>query len=110
MKFSIPSLYNWYRQTIRNPKYRWWIAIGTLVYLISPIDIAPDFIPIIGEIDDFVLVSLLVTEMSQILLESYKARRQTDGVAPQTATEQTPAQATVDVEAVETTETNTASI
>ena len=110
MKFSIPALYDWYRQTIRNPKYRWWVAIGTLIYLLSPIDIAPDFIPIVGQIDDFVLLSLLVTEMSQIVLEGYKARRQTNDIDSPTANEQTPAQATVDVEAVETSETKTASI
>lgn len=109
MKFSIPSLYNWYRQTIRNPKYRWWVALGTLVYLISPIDIAPDFIPIIGEIDDFVLLSLLVTEVSQIVLEGFKARRQTEGVYSEAATEETASQATVEVEAVETADTQTAS-
>lgn len=109
MKFSIPSLYNWYRKTIRNPKYRWWVAIGTLVYLISPFDISPDFIPIIGEIDDFVLLSLLVTELSQIVLEGYKTRKQTDGVCSETATEESASQATVEVEAVETVETKTAS-
>lgn len=45
--FSIQSIYNWYRNSIRNPKYRWWVILGTIVYIISPIDIAPDFIPII---------------------------------------------------------------
>ena len=57
MNFSIQSVYNWYRDTIRNPKYRWWIILGTLVYLLSPFDISPDFLPILGEIDDFVLSS-----------------------------------------------------
>ena len=52
MNFSIQSVYTWYRETLRNPKYRWWIILGTLAYLISPIDIAPDFLPVIGQIDD----------------------------------------------------------
>ena len=90
MKISLTSIYNWYRNAIRNPKYRWWIVLGTLVYLISPFDISPDFIPIVGELDDFVLVSLLITEVSQFALEKYKSRKQ-----PQTTT----SNETVDVKA-----------
>ena len=44
--------YDWYRNLIRNSKYRWVIIVGTLLYLISPIDLLPDFIPLIGQIDD----------------------------------------------------------
>ncbi|MGF1540260.1 MAG: YkvA family protein [Pleurocapsa sp.] len=102
MSFSISSLYDWYRQTIRHPKYGWWLAIGTLIYLISPIDIAPDFIPIIGQIDDLVLASLLVTEVSQILLEKYKSRQQPGGVTSETTSDSTASKTTIDVEAVET--------
>ncbi len=80
MKVSITSLYNWYRDTIRNPKYRWWVVLGTLAYLVSPFDIAPDFIPIGGQIDDFVLVTLLVTELSQLILESFQNRNQSQKV------------------------------
>ncbi|MDX2215277.1 MAG: YkvA family protein [Oculatellaceae cyanobacterium bins.114] len=72
MKFSVQALYDWYRQTIRNPKYRWWIILATAAYLISPIDIAPDFIPIIGQIDDVVLITLLVSEISQLLIDRVK--------------------------------------
>lgn len=73
--FSIQSIYNWYRNTIRNPKYRWWIVLGTLLYIFSPIDIAPDFIPVIGQLDDIVILSLLVSEVSQILIEGAKSRK-----------------------------------
>ena len=80
MKVSITSLYNWYRNTLRNPKYRWWIVLGTLAYLVSPIDIAPDLIPIGGQIDDLVIVTLLVTELSQLILDSFKNRNQSQKV------------------------------
>ena len=80
MKVSITSLYNWYRDTLRNPKYRWWIVLGTLAYLVSPFDIAPDFIPIGGQIDDLVIVTLLVTELSQLFLDSFKSRKQNQDV------------------------------
>jgi uncharacterized membrane protein YkvA (DUF1232 family) len=73
MKFPIEGLYNWYRSTIRNPKYRWWLIIGSLVYLFSPLDISPDFLPIIGWIDDGVILTLLVTEVSQLLGERLKS-------------------------------------
>lgn len=75
MNFSIQSIYNWYRSTLRNPKYRWWIILGTLAYLISPFDIAPDFIPVIGQLDDLALVTLLVTEVSQMVLDYVKTRQ-----------------------------------
>ncbi len=81
MSFSIESMYNWYRNSIRNPKYRWWIVLGTLAYLFSPIDIAPDFIPIAGQIDDIALVTLMVVEVSQMAIEYFKSRQVSQGTA-----------------------------
>ena len=75
MTSPIQSLYNWYRATIRNPKYRWWIVLGTFAYLVSPFDLILDFIPIIGELDDALLITLLFTEISQLVIERLKARR-----------------------------------
>jgi uncharacterized membrane protein YkvA (DUF1232 family) len=69
MKHLVESFYTWYRNTLRNTKYRWIIVAGTLLYLISPFDIAPDFLPIIGWIDDGVLATLLVAEVSQLMTE-----------------------------------------
>lgn len=94
--FSLQSIYTWYRNIIRNPKYRWWIILGTALYILSPIDIAPDFIPVIGQIDDVVLLTLLVSEVSQLLIDGVKSR-QGEKVAsnPVDVTEET-----VDVDAV----------
>lgn len=102
MNFSIQAVYNWYRNLLRNPKYRWWVILGTALYLISPIDIAPDFLPIVGQIDDVFLLTLLVSEVSQLLMDGVKARK---GNVDTTAAEQVtntlnnPAN-TVDVDAV----------
>lgn len=99
MKFSIQSLYNWYRNLLRNPKYRWWVILGTIVYIISPIDIAPDFLPIIGEIDDTLLLTLLVTEVSGLLIEGFKNRKGENNKATNQG-ETTSKPDTIDVDAV----------
>jgi len=101
MNFSIQSLYNWYRNLIRNPKYRWWVILGTLFYFISPIDIAPDFIPFVGELDDVVLMTLLVSEVSQMALEGFKARKGNADATTSNVVNVSPTTAnTVDVDAV----------
>jgi uncharacterized membrane protein YkvA (DUF1232 family) len=69
------SFYAWYKETLRNTKYRWLLIGGTLLYLVSPIDIAPDFIPIIGWIDDAAIATLLAAELSQWLLDFLNKRK-----------------------------------
>lgn len=101
MKFSIQSVYTWYRNLVRNPKYRWWVVFGTLLYLVSPFDIAPDFIPFVGELDDVVLLTLLVSEVSQIVIEGFKARRgNLDTASAENTTEDSSSAKTIDVDAV----------
>ena len=83
MNFSIQSLYNWYRGLLQNPKYRWWVVLASVAYIVSPIDISPDFIPVIGWIDDSVVIGLLVAEMSQLASAKLK-ERSTKGNATKT--------------------------
>lgn len=97
------SINNWYRNTIRNPKYRWWIVLGSLLYLISPIDISPDFIPVIGWIDDGVIATILVAELSGIVLERLRTLKGKNGetvVADASGTVPSAGSETVDVNAV----------
>ncbi|MBW4461802.1 MAG: DUF1232 domain-containing protein [Nodosilinea sp. WJT8-NPBG4] len=75
MNPSPQAFYDWYKRTLENPKYRWLLAGATLLYLLSPIDIAPDFIPIIGWIDDAVVASLFIGAMSQIVLSGLNSKR-----------------------------------
>jgi uncharacterized membrane protein YkvA (DUF1232 family) len=98
MNFSLSSLYNWYRDAIRHPQYRWWVILGTIIYLVSPIDIAPDFIPVLGQVDDVMLAGLLFTELSQMMIAKLQARQDNKNVTPNTSTE-TSASETVDVDA-----------
>ncbi|RAQ40559.1 hypothetical protein B9S53_15145 [Arthrospira sp. O9.13F] len=81
MKNIVQSFYLWYRQTLRHAKYRWLLIGGTLIYLISPIDIAPDFIPVIGWIDDGIIATMLVTEVSALVLEKIKKRKGDDSTS-----------------------------
>jgi uncharacterized membrane protein YkvA (DUF1232 family) len=39
------------------------LLVGTIAYVISPIDFIPDFIPFIGQVDDLYLVSLVLLRL-----------------------------------------------
>jgi uncharacterized membrane protein YkvA (DUF1232 family) len=96
MNFSIQSIYNWYRDLLRNPKYRWWVIVGSVAYIVSPIDISPDVFPIVGWIDDGLVISLLVAEVSQIVKEKLQEKSVRGAETSTNASE-----AAVDVKAVQ---------
>ncbi len=55
LKHNLIALYLVYK----DKRLSWWVRIFTLCvvgYAFSPIDIIPDFIPIIGYLDDLILV------------------------------------------------------
>jgi uncharacterized membrane protein YkvA (DUF1232 family) len=83
--FGAQSIYDWYREVIRNPKYRWWIIVGSLAYIVSPFDISPDFIPIIGQVDDVLIMTLLVSEVSQLLIDRVKIMKGKDAAVDEVA-------------------------
>ena len=41
-----------------TPRAARWVAVAVLAYAVSPIDLIPDFIPVIGLLDDLVLLPL----------------------------------------------------
>ena len=48
-------------RALRHPQAPLWLKLGTVglvIYVISPIDLIPDFIPFLGIADDLVLVPL----------------------------------------------------
>ncbi len=75
MQPIVESFYNWYRNKLAHPKYRWVIILGTLAYLLSPIDISPDVFPIIGWIDDGIVLTLLTTELTRLALDYRNNRK-----------------------------------
>ncbi len=44
----------------RTPKPAKWLLKSAIFYAISPIDLIPDFIPLIGHLDDLVIVPTLI--------------------------------------------------
>jgi uncharacterized membrane protein YkvA (DUF1232 family) len=48
---------------LKHPAAPMWLKLGTaaiVVYVISPIDLIPDFIPFVGVVDDLVLIPLAI--------------------------------------------------
>jgi uncharacterized membrane protein YkvA (DUF1232 family) len=48
---------------LRHPAAPGWLKLGTLgivLYVLSPIDLVPDWIPVLGVMDDLVLVPLAI--------------------------------------------------
>jgi uncharacterized membrane protein YkvA (DUF1232 family) len=51
---------------LRHPHSPSWLKLGTALlalYVVSPIDLVPDFIPFLGAVDDLVLVPLAIRQM-----------------------------------------------
>lgn len=71
MKFPGYFIYRGFQQGLRNPQIRPWILLGLFAYLISPFDLLPSFLPVLGEVDDLVLVGILVRELLQIWWENF---------------------------------------
>lgn len=66
MKQDVLALYYAYR----NPDTPWTakVLIGiTIGYLLSPIDLIPDFIPVLGLLDDLVIVPLLIVASIRLI-------------------------------------------
>lgn len=45
-------------QDPRTPWYAKWLVVAIVAYALSPVDLIPDFIPIIGLLDDLILVPM----------------------------------------------------
>jgi uncharacterized membrane protein YkvA (DUF1232 family) len=49
-----------------SPRTRWWM-IGLALYIASPIDLIPDFIPVIGFADELVIVPLVLWHIRRMI-------------------------------------------
>jgi uncharacterized membrane protein YkvA (DUF1232 family) len=63
-------------RALRHPHAPGWLklgAVGLVLYVLSPIDLIPDVIPIIGVLDDIVVVPLAIRWLLNRLPASLRA-------------------------------------
>lgn len=77
LKREVHTLY----LAVRDPRTRWYArALGVLVvaYALSPIDLIPDFIPVLGLLDDLILVpagiALILKMIPPEVMAEHRAR------------------------------------
>lgn len=61
---------------LRHPQSPGWLKVGTgllLLYLVSPIDIVPDWIPLLGVVDDVVVLTTVMRLMLNRLPAAVRA-------------------------------------
>jgi uncharacterized membrane protein YkvA (DUF1232 family) len=54
---------NYYRALLthpRTPRISRWLLAAAIAYFVSPIDLIPDAIPILGQLDDLLIVPTLI--------------------------------------------------
>lgn len=64
-----------------NPATPLWLKaamLGVVAYLVSPIDLIPEFLPILGIVDDLVLVPLMVSWIARRVPQAATARSRVD--------------------------------
>ncbi len=54
------DLYRRMLQHTRTPRLSRWLLGFALLYLASPVDLIPDWLPVLGQLDDLVIVPYLV--------------------------------------------------
>ena len=62
------------------PRKQLVIIVSAVSYLVSPIDLVPDFIPVVGLIDDMAIISICIKAV-QSELEKYLAWREKNGLS-----------------------------
>lgn len=74
-------------RALRHPQSPGWLKLGTaglVLYLISPVDLIPDVVPVLGVIDDMVILPLALRWMLGRLPAQVRADIATDTAqAPQ---------------------------
>jgi uncharacterized membrane protein YkvA (DUF1232 family) len=67
----------------RTPRRTRWLLGAAVAYAVSPIDLIPDFIPVLGHLDDVIVLPVLVwfalRSMPPDLLAEYRAKVREEG-------------------------------
>jgi uncharacterized membrane protein YkvA (DUF1232 family) len=59
----VPDCVVLFKRLLTDPRVDWWRKVPlvlVIVYVASPIDLVPDFVPIAGQLDDAILVVLAI--------------------------------------------------
>ena len=86
MKFLIQYLFKWFMRKASNPKYRWLLILGGLFYMLSPIDLSPDVLPVVGWLDDAMIMGMLVNELTGFLSPIERKKVDYDDIHPSNIT------------------------
>lgn len=77
LKAEVVALWFAYRHP-QTPWYAKWLAVAVVAYAFSPIDLIPDFIPVLGFVDDALLLPigiwLTIKFIPRPLLEACRAQ------------------------------------
>lgn len=72
---------------LRHPQSPRWLKLGLaglVLYVLSPIDLIPEFVPLLGVVDDVVLIPLVVAFLLRKLPPQVRAEaRRRAGLAPE---------------------------
>ncbi|HEY7443398.1 MAG TPA: YkvA family protein [Vicinamibacterales bacterium] len=69
----------------QTPWYAKWLAGGIVVYALSPVDLIPDFLPVIGHLDEIVLLPVAIRLFQRMVPEAVMAEcraRAADNAGP----------------------------
>ena len=66
IKRDIPAVYIALRKK-ETPWHAKLMALVTVIYALSPIDLVPDFIPILGYLDDIIILPLLIAATIKLI-------------------------------------------
>ncbi len=68
----------------RDPRVPWYVkglAAVTAAYALSPIDLVPDFIPVLGYLDDFVILPIAVALCVRLIPREVMAQLRAEAAA-----------------------------
>ena len=57
----------------QTPWYAKWLAGGIVAYALSPVDLIPDFLPVIGHLDEIVLLPVAIRLFQRVVPEAVMA-------------------------------------
>src|SRR5262249_52293520 len=70
----------------RDPRVPWYVkalAIGVAAYALSPIDLIPDFVPVLGYVDDLIIVPAGIALVIRLIPPEVMAQHRDMAIAAQ---------------------------